>query len=107
MPDCKTFLLQVLEKNKYLIAKSPGGLENEAASESPENEVIKQDDKVFFYRVIHSLEDPVKEILLLRLLGDLSFKEIGEILGKNETWARVNFYRGKIKLRERIENHEE
>ena len=28
------------------------------------------------------------------------FKEIGEILGKTENWARVTFYRGKSKLKE-------
>lgn len=33
--------------------------------------------------------------LMLRLSGELSFKEIGEILGKTENWARVTFYRGK------------
>ena len=28
------------------------------------------------------------------------FKEIGEILNKSENWARLAFYRGKIKLKE-------
>ena len=32
---------------------------------------------------------------MLRISGDLSFREIGEILGKTENWARVTFYRGK------------
>jgi RNA polymerase sigma-70 factor (ECF subfamily) len=36
--------------------------------------------------------------MYLRLTGDLSFKEIGDILNRNETWARVTFYRGKQKL---------
>ena len=35
----------------------------------------------------------------MRLFGDLSFKEIGEIMGRSENWARVNFYRGKERLR--------
>ncbi len=35
------------------------------------------------------------------MLGGLSFKEIGEIHKKNENWARVSFYRAKLKLRER------
>ena len=29
----------------------------------------------------------------------MSFKEIGEILGRSDTWSRVMFYRGKEKLR--------
>ena len=34
----------------------------------------------------------------------MSFKEIGEIKGKTEVWARVNFYRGKQKIKEVEEN---
>lgn len=31
--------------------------------------------------------------------ADFTFKEIGEIMGKDENWARVTFYRGKQKIR--------
>ncbi len=37
-------------------------------------------------------------MIYLRLTGELSFREIGEIMMRNETWARVTFYRGKQKL---------
>lgn len=68
---------------------------------SPEVEIIDSEDRIALYRKIHLLEEPYKEVLLLRILGGLSFKEIGEIQQKNENWARVTFYRSKIKLRER------
>jgi RNA polymerase sigma factor (sigma-70 family) len=68
---------------------------------SPETQLINAEDKLLFFRKIHSLEEPYREIMLLRTLGDLSFKEIGDIQGKTENWARVTFYRGKIKLQER------
>ncbi len=42
--------------------------------------------------------------MYLRLSGELSFKEIGEIMNKSENWARVTFYRGKEKLKEDKEN---
>lgn len=32
----------------------------------------------------------------------LSFKEIGQIFGKSETWGRVTFYRAKESLKYRI-----
>ncbi|MFA9557678.1 RNA polymerase sigma factor [Evansella sp. AB-rgal1] len=72
---------------------------------SPEDEYINSIDKISLYKIIHLMEEPLKEIVLLRILGGLSFKEIGEIQGKNENWARVNFYRAKVKLRERGYNH--
>ncbi len=70
-------------------------------SSSAEKTIIEQEDKIALYRLIHELEEPYREILLLRILGGLSFKEIGDVHGKNENWARVSFFRAKVKLRER------
>ena len=56
---------------------------------------------------IHEFDEPYREILYLRLFGELSFREIGEMFGKTENWARVTFYRSKEKLRKGIEKDEE
>lgn len=68
---------------------------------SLEGDFIGNENKIELFRIIHLLDEPYKEVVLLRLLGDLSFKEIGEIHQKKENWARVTFYRAKLKLRER------
>ncbi|MCH7320328.1 RNA polymerase sigma factor [Solibacillus sp. MA9] len=47
---------------------------------------------------IEQLEPPLKEIVLLRILGELSFKEIGDLLELSENYVRVNFHRQKLKL---------
>lgn len=52
---------------------------------------------------INKLDFECKQVVLLRISGDLSFKDIGEILGKSENWARVTFHRTKIKLRKEME----
>ena len=36
--------------------------------------------------------------MYLRLISNLSFAEIGEIIGKTENWTRVTFFRGKQKI---------
>lgn len=54
------------------------------------------------YKALHSLSEPYRELILLRIHTDLSFRQIGEIFGKSENWARVTFYRGKEKLKELI-----
>lgn len=64
----------------------------------PEEQAISSYDRINLYRLIRQLEEPVREVMYLRLSGELSFKEIGDIMGKNETWARVTFYRGKQRL---------
>lgn len=64
-----------------------------------EDEYIKNEDKVMFFKKAHQLSEEKREILYLRLLGDLSFKEIGLVFERSENWARVTFYRAKLELR--------
>ena len=46
-------------------------------------------------QLIHGMDEPVREVMYLRLISNLTFAEIGEIIGKTENWTRVTFYRGK------------
>ena len=67
--------------------------------DSAEKDVLQSMDRIELMKKLHLCPEPFREILYMRLFGDLSFKEIGEIMGRSEKWARVNFYRGKEKLR--------
>ena len=51
-----------------------------------------------FCRALQKLAPETREVIYLRLAGEFSFGEIGEILGRSEVWARVRFYRGKEEL---------
>lgn len=55
------------------------------------------------YKALHVLSEPYKEIFTLRIFGELKFSEIGEIFGKSEVWARVNFFRAKEKIIDMME----
>ena len=68
-----------------------------------ENKIILEEEKMYLYKKIHNLDSITKEIIILRINGELSFKEIGTIFNKSENWARVNFYRGKTKLKEGVD----
>ena len=75
--------------------------------EDPQNleeQFIEGEEKVLLYKKMQNLDEKTREVMYLRITGELSFKEIGEILGKTENWARVTFYRGKSKLKEVDEN---
>ena len=63
-----------------------------------EEELCIREEKMELFRKVHVLEETAKEVVLLRLTGEFSFREIGDIFGKNENWARVTFYRAKQKL---------
>ena len=80
--------------------QAPTGLDDveEVSTSSAEEEVLGTMDQERLLAAIHKLPEPGREILHLRLLGGLSFKQIGSILGQTETWARVNYYRAKQAL---------
>ena len=65
-----------------------------------ESMCIRKDEALSIYKILHCLEEPYKEVFILRVLGDLSFREIGEIFGKQETWARVTYHRARLKIKE-------
>ena len=63
-----------------------------------ENDYLLKVEKVEVFRMLHRLDEAAREVMYLRLAGELSFAEIGSIMGKTENWARVTFYRGKQRL---------
>ena len=65
-------------------------------------QMIDKEENARMYQCIHELQEPFKEVFMLRMMGNLSFQEIGDIFGKSEVWARVTFYRAKERLREQI-----
>ena len=82
------------------MADLPGDGSAEAAAMGSLN---RQD----LFRRIHALPERTREVVYLRAFGGLSFREIGDVLGRTETWARVTFYRGKEALRKGGADHEE
>ena len=70
----------------------------EDTSPRPDEEAESEDGRLRLLKKIHSLPETEKEIILLRASQELSFREIGEIFGKSENWARVTYYRAKQKL---------
>ena len=73
-------------------------------SNTVEEKIISNEEKISIYKKMQNLDDKTREVMYLRITGELSFKEIGVILNKTENWARVTFYRGKNKLKEADEN---
>ena len=88
---------QQLRKQKREVPLSEEGVD--VPLPSAEEETLDRAGRLELLRQVHSLPEPYREVVYLRAFGDLSFREIGDVLGKTETWARVTFYRGKEKLR--------
>ena len=54
------------------------------------------------HRVLHGIREPYKEVFSLRVFGELSFREIGDLFDKSEHWACVTFHRAKAMIHEQI-----
>lgn len=111
--DCsvKSWLCQIA-KNLYISQmrkKSTISIEdmdvvpNQVSGTNIEREYIQKEETLSVYKVLHLLDEPYKEIFLLRTLGELSFKEIADVFHKTESWARVTYHRARLKIQESLE----
>ncbi len=87
-------------KNKKFVNIDEANLLNIQDLNILEDQVILKDGKVSLFKKMQNLDEKTREVMYLRITGELSFKEIGLILNKTENWARVTFYRGKKSLKE-------
>lgn len=79
-------------------------LENIEDSQRIEDIIIEKEEKLEIFKNIQTLDEKTKDVMYLRLMGNLSFIEIAEVLGKTANWARVTYYRGKEKIKEENKN---
>ncbi len=73
-----------------------------APEEVPLDQMIRKEDGENAKRVLHGLPEPYREVFLLRVTGEMSFKNIGKIFGKSESWSRVTFFRARKMIAERM-----
>ena len=77
-----------------------------ASGKSIEQQVSDKDSSFRIHAVLHSMEEPYREVFELRIFGELSFSQIGTIFGKTENWARVTYHRARLKLQEKMSESE-
>ena len=101
----KNIWFDELRKKKRRIRVIEEDVDMPSEENIEENYLVKEVSETF--QNIETLDEDTKRVIYLRLNSELSFKEIGKVLGKSETWSRVTFYRGKQKLKECDENGKE
>lgn len=68
------------------------------APENTEKQAIARIELMDLWDKLQKLSPDMRKVVELRVLSDLSYREIGGMLGKSENWARVTFYRAKVML---------
>ncbi|HHT14702.1 MAG: RNA polymerase sigma factor [Christensenellales bacterium] len=74
---------------------------------SIEEQILQQDDVAQIHRLLHELPEPYKEVFMLRVFGELSFKQIASIFHKTDNWACVTYHRAKNKIIKQMEESNE
>jgi len=77
--------------------------ENILVESTIEQSLLSKESVFNIHKELHRLDEPYKEVFMLRVFGDLSFSQIGSLFEKTESWARVTYHRAKMKLKERLE----
>lgn len=88
------------EKEKKYTNNS--NIEEKQSIEDFELKLINGESAFELHKRLHIMDDPYKEVFSLRVFGELSFLQIGELFEKTESWARVTYHRAKIKLKEDV-----
>ena len=102
-----------IAKNVWLADQRKRKMESPALDDVPERTVnsaeesfLEKADVKAILAAIDEHPEPGKEVLRLRLLGGLSFRQIGDAMGKTETWARVTYYRAKQNIVKELDQDE-
>ena len=108
--DVRVWLCQIA-KNLYLThCKRQNRFTGEEIPEteadphvSVEEHLADSEQVMRIHRILHGMKDPQKEVFSLRVFGELSFRQIGDLFGKTESWARVTFHRAKLMIIDALE----
>lgn len=109
---CRLYVwLCQIAKNTYLThvrkqKRRAAPPEDEPSHPGFEGELLDSDSAWQLHRLLHDLNEPYKEVFSLRVFGELSFSQIGQLFGKSDSWARLIFYRAKTEKLLSTENSE-
>lgn len=107
--ECKlsVWLCQIAKNTFYTAAKRKQRQADHLLESIPSDETIEQqiyDKETAFqiHKLLHALDEPYKEVFWMRTFGELSFRDIGILFGKTESWARVTYHRAKMRIKEGV-----
>lgn len=96
----KNTYISIYRKHKHL--NSDADMDLLQCNTSAEDIYLDKEMVFSIHKVLHTLEEPYKEVFSLRTFGELPFKQIAELFGKTETWARVTYHRARLKIKEEL-----
>lgn len=106
--DIRVWLCQIAKNCYYSHYKKQknnpqDGRADRRLTHSLEQMLVDKSTALSIHRILHNLNEPYKEVFSLRVFGELPFREIGQLFGKNEHWACVTYHRAKQRIQSEME----
>lgn len=76
----------------------------ESNEPSPDEQVLQQESVSRIEKLLSELQPPYQEVFHLRVVMEMSFREIGKLFDKSENWACVTYHRAKKKIQDKLED---
>ncbi len=111
--DVRVWLCQIAKNCYFSYLKKQQRIENIDDIDFPDNQdtieeqIAKQYDAMQIHLLLHNLAEPYKEVFMLRVFGELSFKQIADIFQKTDNWACVTYHRARNKILTQMEDKDE
>lgn len=111
--DVRVWLCQIAKNCYFSYLKKQHRVENIDDIDFPDNQdtieeqISKQYDVKQIHLLLHNLAEPYKEVFMLRVFGELSFKQIADIFQKTDNWACVTYHRARNKILTQMEDKDE
>lgn len=67
-------------------------------SPPPDELFIRKDEYIRARKALLNLEEPYRNVFILHTISEVKLKEIASLYGKTESWARVTYYRARMKI---------
>jgi len=97
------YLSYCKKKQRLVTLEETDTIPDPATPEDMDTWLAKKNDAMRIHFLLHTMPEPYKEVFMLRVFGELSFKQIGELFQKTENWACVTYHRAKRKITEKME----
>jgi len=99
----KNLFIDYTRKNKEIPVEILPEQSPIPTEDSNETETLISKQEIM--KLVHSMEEPYREVFLLRYSMNLSFSEIADIFCEKEAWARLIYYRSRKQLQKKIKEY--
>ena len=95
---------ELTRRNKVPTEKLTEGIADQ--HQTVVDELIEKETQDQLKKIIIELPELSQQVVNFRIYHNMSFREVGLVLGKTENWARVTYYRSKKIIIERWRENE-